>query len=301
MLLTACPNEQSAREPRDRNPDPEFAVAAGAPPAQNELSGLTVAEARPETLPSLNDFSPLPAPVSVAHEMLGETPRPVQLAQANPPVRAPVTVLRTQTTPAQAAVMAAEPGVTAPPRTTSITLRSTPVPPDPVPEPVIAAQPVTPPAAVETPIATPPIVASPAPRPVDNDAAPAITAAAAPDAEPAIEPIQATPGRSLADIADNSSGWRVQIASLSSQDAAEGEWTRLQALYLELLGEQTLRVERADLSKGIFYRVQTGPLGERAAVVQLCEQLQAQGQDCFVTGGQTEAGAADGNPRAAAR
>lgn len=305
LLLTACPNDQSAGEPQDRTPRVEFAVAGADKAPQRDSIGGDEPRAAWQDAPALNDFSPLPAPVSVARELLGEPERPIQLAQNIAPVRAPVTIIRTQPAAAGAA------SIGAPSRTTTITLQSIPsqvISPEvqPEAEPVIAADlsPVIPPAIFEQPIAEPVITATPMDRPAIDaeDAIPAVTAAAAPEPAPVIEPIiQDIPGRNLADVAASGSGWRVQVSSLTSQQAAEGEWTRLQDRYATLLGEQTLNIERADLSKGIFYRVQTGPFGDRAAAAQLCDQLQAEGQDCFVTGRSVETGAANDDPKAAAR
>ena len=308
LLLTACPNDQSAGEPRDPTPQVEFAVAGADKASRPDPIGGDSSPAAMQSSPELNDFSPLPAPVSVAEEFLGEPQRPIQLAQNTPPVRAPVTVLRTQPAPN----MAGEPPIAGPSRTTTITLHSIPsqvISPavQPEAEPVIAAEPAIPPAIADEPIAAPAITATPAERPAieAEDGIPAVTAAVAPDPTPAIAPTpQGAPNRSLADVAANSSGWRVQVGALNSQEAAESVWTRLQGRYATLLGEQTLNIERADLSKGIFYRVQTGPLGERAAAVRLCDQLQAEGQDCFVTGGPAAAGVANDtgpDPKAAAR
>lgn len=305
LLLTACPDDQSAGEPRNFPPDSEFALI-GADKAVRPNADVGDVPPALEDMSALNDFSPLPAPVSVAQELFGEPARPIELAQNAAPVRAPVTVLRTLSEPNVGDDL---PMATPPSRVTTITLQSIPAqvtPPALQPEapPVAAAEPAIPPAAIDEPIAEPVITAVPAARPAmeAEDAIPAVTAAAAPEPAPAIEPVaQDTPGRSLADIAATNSGWRVQISALSSQEAAESMWTRLQGQHATLLGEQTLYVERADLSKGIFYRVQTGPLGERAAAAQLCDQLQAEGQDCFITGGPVEAGAANDIPKAAAR
>ena len=77
--------------------------------------------------------------------------------------------------------------------------------------------------------------------------------------------------------------WRIQLSALRSDDAARKEWTRLQKRYQDLLGELTLHVEKVDLGqgKGIFYRVQGGPL-DRNAAKEICAQLKSRQQGCLV-------------------
>ncbi len=49
------------------------------------------------------------------------------------------------------------------------------------------------------------------------------------------------------------------------------------------LGGLTANYERVDIpGKGVFFRVQAGPLRDRAAAQALCEKLSAQKQGCIV-------------------
>ncbi len=51
----------------------------------------------------------------------------------------------------------------------------------------------------------------------------------------------------------------------------------------DLLGGLTLTVERADLGeKGVFYRVQAGPVADEAAARKLCAALGERKQACLV-------------------
>ncbi len=67
---------------------------------------------------------------------------------------------------------------------------------------------------------------------------------------------------------------RVQLGSLRSADAAREEWARLKREQPELLGKLSAIAVRADLGdKGIYYRVQAGPLSDGAAAERLCGEL----------------------------
>lgn len=75
----------------------------------------------------------------------------------------------------------------------------------------------------------------------------------------------------------------IQLASLSSRDAAAHKWLGLQKSHPRLLDDFRLTVEPADLgSRGWFYRVQAGPLPNRATATDLCWQFKAKQQDCIV-------------------
>lgn len=77
--------------------------------------------------------------------------------------------------------------------------------------------------------------------------------------------------------------FRIQLAAVRSNEAAEAEWQRLQSKHEELLGPLTLNIERADLGEqGVYYRIQAGPLSDEAAAETLCSDLQARDQACLV-------------------
>lgn len=76
---------------------------------------------------------------------------------------------------------------------------------------------------------------------------------------------------------------RVQLASMGSQDAANAEIQRLRRGQPELLRDLNMVVVRTDLgTRGTFYRVQAGPLRDRAAADQLCAALQQRRLGCQV-------------------
>lgn len=134
----------------------------------------------------------------------------------------------------------------------------------PVQEPAAPAPPPAPPIESVLPRS------EPAPEPAP-EAAPQ-QAAVAPTPPPAPEKPAAPAGPA----------WRIQLASLTSEAAARAEWGRLQAKNSDLLGALELNVQRADLSKGTYYRIQAGPLADRAAAGDICTQLKSRKQDCLV-------------------
>lgn len=154
------------------------------------------------------------------------------------------------------------------------------------PTPIQAAS--TSPAAVPTPGAGPtppptgPSAAAPsAPGPAAPPAANQPTVTQAPSATPATDG-----GPSIASLIDNmsgpSGGWRVQIASVKNEDVARSTWARLQAAHGDVLGNLRMQPTRVDLGeKGVWYRVQAGPLDEKTAQ-SICGTLKSRKADCVI-------------------
>ncbi|MEI6557778.1 MAG: SPOR domain-containing protein [Rhodospirillaceae bacterium] len=127
-----------------------------------------------------------------------------------------------------------------------------------VPAPATAAKP---PAAKLAPGTQAPAQAHPAPAP---KAAATATAAVA---KPA--PLALTGG-----------SYRVQVGAVPKEADAQSEWRRLQSRHRDLLGSLSLSVVRADLGdKGVYYRLQAGPLDEARARA-ICDQLKSQNVGC---------------------
>jgi len=72
------------------------------------------------------------------------------------------------------------------------------------------------------------------------------------------------------------------LASVSSNAAAEREWKRMQSGNNELLGKLSLTIQTIKLDRGTFYRIQAGPLADRAAASSLCGTLKTRKQDCLI-------------------
>ncbi|NNE82803.1 MAG: SPOR domain-containing protein [Alphaproteobacteria bacterium] len=96
-------------------------------------------------------------------------------------------------------------------------------------------------------------------------------------------PLSATPiPEEIQVAAADTTAWRIQLFSLSSQTNTETAWTRLQQTNPDLLDNLTLHVQPAELSNGTFYRVQAGPVLDRVAAISLCNELKSRNQDCLV-------------------
>jgi hypothetical protein len=138
-----------------------------------------------------------------------------------------------------------------------------------------------------------------APKPAEADQAKASPPAPAPAAagptqpppaaaSPAVadKPTPTEAGPSIASLIDNMSGptggWRVQIASVKSEDIAKSTWARLQAAHGDVLANLKMQPTRVDLGdKGVWYRVQAGPLDEKQAQ-GVCGTLKTRKADCVV-------------------
>jgi hypothetical protein len=185
-------------------------------------------------------------------------PPAAQVALAPPPTPAPAPP---PAPPAPPPAAAPTPAPTAAP-TTAGTLIAPPAPPPVAPAPSAAAPAALPPA-------LPPVMTPPPPAAPPQIAARPPAAATAPAAPPA--PARTgTPGE-----------WRVQLGSFPAADQASAQWDRLKKAHAELqaLGLTTVRVDLGD--KGVWYRVQAGPLNEAGARA-LCEDLKAKKRDCLV-------------------
>ena len=134
----------------------------------------------------------------------------------------------------------------------------------------------------------------PTPPPSDtttasNPATPPAAAATPPPATaPSVadKPTTTEAGPSIASLIDNMSGptggWRVQIASVKSEEVAKSTWARLQAAHGDVLANLKMQPTRVDLGdKGVWYRVQAGPLDEKQAQT-VCGTLKSRKADCVV-------------------
>ncbi|MFQ5619277.1 MAG: SPOR domain-containing protein [Rhodospirillales bacterium] len=77
--------------------------------------------------------------------------------------------------------------------------------------------------------------------------------------------------------------FRIQLGALDSATAAEAEWRRLRRRHRDLLEALRPRVQRADLGgKGVFYRLQAGPLASAGRARGLCKTLARRNVPCLV-------------------
>ncbi|TMJ27258.1 MAG: hypothetical protein E6G95_11585 [Alphaproteobacteria bacterium] len=137
--------------------------------------------------------------------------------------------------------------------------------------------------------------ASKTPTPIQNAsaAAPATTPTPTPPANaptvtqaPNAPPPASESGPSIASLIDGMSGatggWRIQLASAKSEDVAKSTWAKLQAAHGDLLANLRMQPTKVDLGdKGVWYRVQAGPLDEKQAQT-VCGTLKSRKADCVV-------------------
>ncbi|SKA39841.1 Cell division protein FtsN [Enhydrobacter aerosaccus] len=93
-------------------------------------------------------------------------------------------------------------------------------------------------------------------------------------------------GPSIASLIENmsgpSGGWRIQVASVKNEDVAKSTWARLQAAHGDVLASLRMQPTRVDLGdKGVWYRVQAGPLDEKQAQ-SVCSTLRSRKADCVI-------------------
>ena len=91
--------------------------------------------------------------------------------------------------------------------------------------------------------------------------------------------------KTLATIAPATGGsTRVQLAALRSEKAVRKAWAGFRKRHADLLGSLNLTVRRRNLGskKGVYYRLQTGPLANVAAAKALCSQFKKRKIGCIV-------------------
>ncbi|BBK30883.1 sporulation related protein [Stella humosa] len=226
-------------------------------PHQDKLIYDQVARA-PTSAPTIERMLPPP-----------ETPiaRPVAppAALAPPPAASvtPVTPAPSMQAPAapaptvQPAPVRPPPSLAAPTSPPSMAMPAAPAPPQATLRPSV---PVTPIAPVVPP--APPVAAAPAPAPPPVAAAP--------------------PASAPAPVAGGS--YRIQLAAVRSQEAAQQEWEKMKTAHAPVLGKLSSQIVRVDLgeSRGVFYRIQAGPFGDPDAARRTCTALKDRNVSCLV-------------------
>jgi cell division septation protein DedD len=140
-----------------------------------------------------------------------------------------------------------------------------------VPAPPPAAATATP--AIPAPGQTPPASAAPAPTqaaPAPAQSSPAVT-------NPSKTQTAAIPSTGSA------AGYRLQLGAVKTPEMAKSEWARIKREYGDLVGSLTVSTERADLGdRGVYYRIQVGPVADAAQAERVCAQLRQRGQGCIL-------------------
>lgn len=96
------------------------------------------------------------------------------------------------------------------------------------------------------------------------------TARATPEAKPAKPAVSA------------GKGFRIQIGSVSSNVHGKKFWDSQSAKHRDLFGKLSLNLQKATIKGKVFYRIQGGPLPDRAAATSLCQKLKARKIGCIV-------------------
>lgn len=76
--------------------------------------------------------------------------------------------------------------------------------------------------------------------------------------------------------------YMIQTGALSTRAKAERAWAGLKRKHPDLLGKLRLNVARAVVRGTVYFRVQAGPLPDRASTADICNALKERGQDCIV-------------------
>ena len=77
--------------------------------------------------------------------------------------------------------------------------------------------------------------------------------------------------------------WRIQLAAFRSPATARSGWQRLLKLHGDLIGDLRPSVVRAELgSRGVFHRLQAGPLASVEAAQALCAGLKERKTGCLI-------------------
>lgn len=165
-----------------------------------------------------------------------------------------------------------------------------PPPEQPMPRPV-PPPPIPPKAQTATPAASAPS-APPAPTPTataPTSAVPALTPA--PTAtDPIAERIgqlaaapRTSPAKPPPEVAPEKRGLRVQVGAVRTESEARGEWERLKRKNTDLLGTLSAVTVRADLGeKGIYYRIQAGPISDTSTADRICSELRQRRLPCMI-------------------
>ena len=152
-----------------------------------------------------------------------------------------------------------------------------PTAPPAVPPPAAAPAPVA--AAAPTPPPAPPVAETP-PTPPANVAKPEQHPAAASGRAPPAAPKPLSP---RVQPASAGGGARIQLGSVRSEEQARQEWERIKRRNADLLGGLSATPVRADLGdKGVYYRIQAGPVGDPAKAERICAELKQRNVGCII-------------------
>jgi len=83
--------------------------------------------------------------------------------------------------------------------------------------------------------------------------------------------------------ASGSGGYKIQLASLRTEEEAQAAWQQISSRHGSLLAGHPHAIEKTTVGNlGTFYRIQIGPFADKSQSAQLCKSLQSSGVNCFV-------------------
>ena len=135
----------------------------------------------------------------------------------------------------------------------------------------------------EAPMPRPAPVPAPAAAPLQtqSSAAPPAEAPAAPAPSPPQQSAVAPP--TAPSPAAGGKGFRLQVASVKTEDGAKQEWERIRRQNADILGTLSYRAERVDLGeRGTFFRVQIGPIADGSEAERVCAALRQRNVGCIL-------------------
>ena len=75
----------------------------------------------------------------------------------------------------------------------------------------------------------------------------------------------------------------MQLGAVRTESEARGEWERLKRKNTDLLGTLSAVAVRADLGeKGIYYRIQAGPISNTSTADRICSELRQRRLACMI-------------------
>lgn len=92
---------------------------------------------------------------------------------------------------------------------------------------------------------------------------------------------QAAPA--AAPVASGGGKYRLQLASVKTQDEAQKVWSRISSRHKTLIGARQPTIEKTTLGTlGTFYRLQIGPFSDKTESLKLCNSFKRSGVECFL-------------------